>query len=98
MIARDDALKFTLFVAPDIGHAIRRPFPLDQVGKLRRIPMKVRINHGLGVVVFGLRRYFLRAFGIRRNQRGCADGGHPGKEITSFHGHFSSEEMLSREF
>ena len=54
MVAWDDALEFTVFVASDIRHAVRRPFPFDQVGKLRRIPMKVRINHRQTVLIFWL--------------------------------------------
>jgi hypothetical protein len=69
MVARDNALEFTVLVASDIRHAVCRPFPFDQVGKHRWIPMKVRINHRLAVVVFWLRSDFLRAFRNRLNQR-----------------------------
>jgi len=63
MVARDDAIEFTIFVASDVLHAVRRSFPFDQVGKLRWIPMKVRINHRLAAMVFWSRCDFLRAFG-----------------------------------
>ena len=54
MVAGDDALKITVFVAFDILQPVRRPFPFDQGGKLRWIPMKVRINHRQTVVIFWL--------------------------------------------
>jgi hypothetical protein len=43
MVARDDTLKFTVFVAFDIRHAVRRPFPFNQFGKLWWIPTTLRI-------------------------------------------------------
>jgi hypothetical protein len=47
MLAWDNASEFTVFVASDIRHAIRRPFPFYQVGKLRWIPIKCASITGL---------------------------------------------------
>ena len=49
MISGDRTLQLAVLVAANAGHAIGGPFLFNQVGKLRRVPMDVRVNNRLAV-------------------------------------------------